>query len=57
MGKPYKIRIRHHYTPARLAKIKTTDETKIETHHIIIVVGNASLYMYSRRVCKFLDKT
>lgn len=57
MGKPYKIRIRHHYTPARLAKIKTTDETKIETHHIFTVVGNASLYVYFRRVCKFLDKT
>lgn len=55
MGKPHKDRIRHHYKPARLAKIKTTDETKIETH-IITVVGKASLYVYSRRACKFLDK-
>lgn len=56
MGKPHKIRIRHHYKSARLAKIKTTDETKIETQHIITVVGKASLYTYSRRACKFLDK-
>lgn len=53
MGKPNKIRIRHHYKLATVAKIKTTDDTKIDTNYIITVVRNASLYMYSRQVWKF----